>query len=140
MWLKWTNIKTFWTPFKLVFSIGLPETEINTRYKINLDQRIAFSSGLTLSCNIEPQVNNIITFPVFPLKKRTLDEYREQLISENVRKYQDVSVRLHNGEVSYLTLSKYQTLSLACSLTFFVCQKPLCTVSYKNETFEYCHR
>lgn len=87
------------------------------------DQRIAFSSGSTLSCNIEPQVNNIITFPVFPQKKRTLDEYREQLISENVRKYQDVSVRLHNEEVSYLTLSKYQTLSLARSLTFFVCQK-----------------
>jgi len=40
---------------------------------------------------------------------------REQLISENVRKYQDVSLRLHNEEVSYRTLSKYQTLPLSHS-------------------------
>ncbi len=140
--LQLAEIKTIVTLF---------EIEINTKHKnsmyffLFIDQRIAFSSDLTLSCNIEPQVNNIITFPVFHRTKRTLDEYREQLISENVREYQDVSMRLHNEEVSCLTLSKYQTLSLllALSPSFYVRnihKAPLFTVSYKNETFEYCHR
>lgn len=54
-----------------------------------------------------------------------MDEYREQLISENVRKYQDVSLRLHNEEVSYRTLSKYQTLSLSPSLYVYLCSQSL---------------